>query len=78
MGTKSDKESRQNILITSSLDEDSDFIPLISDEDEDVLDRSDVPELLPILPLRNTVLFPGVIIPITVGREKSIRLIREY
>jgi ATP-dependent Lon protease len=78
MGTKSDKESGQNILITSSLDEDSDFIPLISDEDEDVLDRSDVPELLPILPLRNTVLFPGVIIPITVGREKSIRLIREY
>ncbi len=78
MGTKSDKELRPNILITSSLDEENDFIPLISDEDEDVLDRSDVPELLPVLPLRNTVLFPGVIIPITVGREKSIRLIREY
>ena len=69
MGTKSDKEFGQNILITSSLDEENDFIPLISDEDEDVLDRSDVPELLPVLPLRNTVLFPGVIIPITVGRE---------
>ncbi len=78
MGTKSDKEFGQNILITSSLDEENDFIPLISDEDEDVLDRSDVPELLPVLPLRNTVLFPGVIIPITVGREKSIRLIREH
>ncbi len=78
MGTKSDKGLGQNILITSSLDEENDFIPLISDEDEDVLDRSDVPELLPVLPLRNTVLFPGVIIPITVGREKSIRLIREY
>jgi ATP-dependent Lon protease len=60
------------------MDEESDYIPLISDEDEDVLDRSDVPELLPVLPLRNTVLFPGVVIPITVGREKSIRLIREY
>ena len=59
------------------MDEDSDFIPLISDEDEDVLAKSDVPELLPVLPLRNTVLFPGVIIPITVGREKSIRLIRD-
>jgi ATP-dependent Lon protease len=78
MGTKSDKELGQNILITSSGDEESDFIPLISDEDEDVLDQSDVPELLPVLPLRNTVLFPGVVIPITVGREKSIRLIREY
>jgi ATP-dependent Lon protease len=78
MGTKSDKELGQNILITSSGDEESDFIPLISDEDEDVLDQSNVPELLPVLPLRNTVLFPGVVIPITVGREKSIRLIREY
>jgi len=71
------KDLKQNILFSSSLDEDSDFIPLISDEDEDVLDKSDVPELLPLLPLRNTVLFPGVVIPITVGREKSIHLIRE-
>ena len=78
MGKKSDKELTDNILITSSMDEESDFIPLISDEDEDVLDKSEVPELLPVLPLRNTVLFPGVVIPITVGREKSIRLIREY
>ena len=78
MGTKSEFESGQNILIATSIDEESDFIPLISDEDEDVLDKSEVPELLPILPLRNTVLFPGVVIPITVGREKSIRLIREY
>ncbi len=78
MGKKSDKELTENILITSSIDDESDFIPLISDEDEDVLDKSEVPELLPVLPLRNTVLFPGVIIPITVGREKSIRLIREY
>ncbi len=78
MGKKSDKELGQNIYIASSLDEENDYIPLISDEDEDVLDQSEVPELLPVLPLRNTVLFPGVIIPITVGREKSIRLIREY
>ncbi|KPL20909.1 MAG: Lon protease, partial [Bacteroides sp. SM1_62] len=78
MGTKSDKALGQNIFIASSPDEESDFIPLISEDDEEVLDRSDVPELLPVLPLRNTVLFPGVVIPITVGREKSIRLIREY
>jgi len=66
-----------NKYINAPIDEDSDFIPLISDEDETVLEKSDVPELLPLLPLRNTVLFPGVVIPITVGREKSIRLIKE-
>ena len=58
--------------------EDSDFIPLISEDDEDSLTKIKIPELIPILPLRNTVLFPGVVIPITVGREKSIQLIKEY
>ncbi|MBM3448215.1 MAG: hypothetical protein FJX90_03805, partial [Bacteroidetes bacterium] len=52
-----------------------DFIPLISAEDEDQMDQEDTPEVLSILPLRNTVLFPGVVIPITVGRDRSIRLI---
>lgn len=56
---------------------DHEFIPLISAEDEDAMDREETPEVLPILPLRNTVLFPGVVIPITVGRDKSIRLIQE-
>src|SRR5690606_7250610 len=45
--------------------------------DEDEMTNSDIPETLPILPLRNTVLFPGVVIPITVGRDKSIKLIKE-
>jgi ATP-dependent Lon protease len=58
-------------------EENRDFISMISDDDEEVLKNTVIPESLPILPLRNTVLFPGVIIPITVGREKSIRLIRE-
>jgi ATP-dependent Lon protease len=57
--------------------EDTDFIPLISEEDEESISMTKVPDTLPILPLRNTVLFPGVIIPITVGREKSMRLVRE-
>ncbi len=56
---------------------DHEFIPLITPEDEDAMDREETPEVLPILPLRNTVLFPGVVIPITVGRDKSIRLIQE-
>lgn len=56
---------------------DHEFIPLISAEDEDQMDKEHTPEILPILPLRNTVLFPGVVIPITVGRDKSIRLVQE-
>jgi ATP-dependent Lon protease len=60
------------------IDEDSDFIPLLSAEDEDNMRNEKVPDVLPILPLRNTVLFPGVVIPITVGRDKSIHLIKDY
>ena len=53
------------------------YIPLISAEDEDNMANEETPEVLPILPLRNTVLFPGVVIPITVGRDRSIRLIQD-
>lgn len=59
------------------IDDDTDFIPLLSPEDEDSMHSEKVPETLSILPLRNTVLFPGVVIPITVGRDKSIHLIRD-
>ena len=60
---------------TSLIEGDSEFIPLITNEDEAEMESSDMPDLLPILPLRNNVLFPGVVLPITVGRDKSIRLI---
>ncbi len=66
-----------NIYIASTVNEEGDFIPLITDQDEDILMATDVPDTLPILPLRNTVLFPGVILPITVGREQSMKLIRD-
>ena len=66
-----------DIALSNMMDEDSDFIPIITDEDESALDELQVPETLPILPLRNTVLFPGVVIPISVGREKSLKLVRE-
>ena len=59
------------------INEDSEFFPLMSSEDEEEMNNEQVPEILSILPLRNTVLFPGVVIPITVGRDKSIKLIRE-
>ncbi len=66
------------LTFKQGLDEDSDFIPLLSSEDEDTMQNEKIPEILPILPLRNTVLFPGVVIPITVGRDKSIQLIKDY
>lgn len=61
----------------SMIDEDSDLIPLLSPEDEEEMNKELVPEVLPILPLRNTVLFPGVVIPITATRDKAIALIKE-
>ena len=57
--------------------QDHDIIPLISEEDEKAIHKEDLPDTLPLLSLRNTVLFPGVVIPITVGRDRSIRLIKE-
>ncbi len=60
-------------------DEDMDFMPIISlnDGEGDGPDELAIPDELPILPLRNTVLFPGVVIPITVGRDKSIKAVNE-
>jgi ATP-dependent Lon protease len=71
------QDKKLNALYLSPVNEDTDFIPLISEEDEESISMTSVPETLPILPLRNTVLFPGVIIPITVGREKSMKLVRD-
>ncbi len=60
------------------MDSETQFIPIVG-EDGDELEMSDesIPDELPILPLRNTVLFPGVIVPISIGREKSMKLIRD-
>ena len=59
------------------LESDSEFIPLMTSEDEEALEKEKLPEVLPILPLINTVLFPGVVIPINAGRDKSIKLIQD-
>ena len=64
-------------LSLQGLDEDSELIPLLTPEDEEEMNRESLPATLPILPLRNTVLFPGVVIPITVGRDTSINLIKD-
>jgi ATP-dependent Lon protease len=59
--------------LTAGSESDAEFIPLITAEEEENMNKQKFPEDLPILPLRNNVLFPGVVIPITVGRDKSIR-----
>jgi len=66
-----------NLSLQNILDEEAELIPLMTPEDEEEIRKEDVPEVLPILPLRNTVLFPGVVIPITAGRDQSIKLIKE-
>ena len=53
------------------------FIPLMTQDEEDTMNQESVPQEISILPLRNTVLFPGVVFPITVGRDKSIKLIKD-
>ena len=63
-------------VLSSSGDEEGDFLPIIPVDDE-LAKPTDIPLELPILPLRNTVLFPGVTIPITVGRDMSIVAVKE-
>jgi ATP-dependent Lon protease len=74
--------SNHNILTLDNLslhdfDTEADLIPLLSPEDEEIMANEELPNSLAILPLRNTVLFPGVVIPITAGRDKSIKLIND-
>ena len=64
-------------LSLQDLESEADLIPLRSTEDEEALENEVLPDTVPILPLRNTVLFPGVVIPITAGRDKSIQLIKD-
>ncbi len=74
--------SNHNISIIDKLslhdfDSEADLIPLLTPEDEEEMANEELPSSLAILPLRNTVLFPGVVIPITAGRDKSIKLIND-
>ncbi len=74
--------SNQRILTFDNLslqefDSEAELIPLLTPEDEEEMSNEELPDSLSILPLRNTVLFPGVVIPITAGRDKSIKLIND-
>ena len=77
MENKKNKGSKNNFLFSREIEDQDDFIPIMVDGDDADLNAIEVPAVLPILPLRNTVLFPGVVMPITVGRQKSLMLVRE-
>ena len=64
-------------LSLQEMDTEAELIPLLTPEDEEEMNKETLPEDLPILPLRNMVLFPGVVIPITAGRDKSIKLLND-
>lgn len=66
-----------SLSLDTVISEDAEFIPLMTNEDENNMEQEQLPDELAILPLRNTVLFPGVVIPITAGRDKSIRLLQK-
>ena len=66
-----------DMMSLQNIDEDSDLIPLMTSDDEEAISKESLPKSLPILPLKNTVMFPGVVIPITASRDKSIKLIKE-
>ena len=53
-------------------DDEVEFLPVLSDDDVELLKDGDISAVIPVVPLRNTILFPGVVLPITVGRDKSI------
>ncbi len=72
------QNKRADILdLSDMIDSEAEYIPLLSAEDEQMMNAEELPEDLAILPLRNAVLFPGVVFPITVGRDKSIKLVKE-
>jgi ATP-dependent Lon protease len=64
-------------LSLQEFDSEAELIPLLTPEDEEEMNNEELPDSLSILPLRNTVLFPGVVIPISAGRDKSIKLIND-
>src|SRR5690606_20829932 len=64
-------------LLLGDFQEEGEMIQLITDEEDDKVQPDSYPDIIPILSVRNTVLFPGVVIPITVGRQRSIKLVKK-
>jgi ATP-dependent Lon protease len=71
------KQHKQIVMEIDDSNDSDEFIPIIASEEDNDGENLSLPDELPILPVRNTVLFPGVVIPITVGRQKSIKLVKK-
>ncbi len=72
------KKKMDDILASfSSLDGDAEFIPILGKEEEESLQQSKMPDTLPVLPIRNNVLFPGMVMPIILTREKAVPLVKD-
>ena len=71
------RRSVNDLFLPDMLDGEGDIIPIISDGDDRDLEDVEVPDVIPVLSLRNTVLFPGVVLPISIGRPRSIQLIKD-
>ena len=67
----------REFLLPDIIDGEGDIVPIIADGEDGDLEDIDVPDSIPILSLRNTVLFPGVVLPIAIGRPRSVQLIKE-
>lgn len=70
---------KNDLFIMQDSEEEMEFMPILplNEEAPENLKEEDIPDIIPILPLRNTVLYPGVILPITVGRDKSIKAVQD-
>ena len=61
-----------DMMSLQNIDEDSELIPLMTSDDEEAISKESLPESISILPLKNTVMFPGIVIPITASRDLSL------
>ncbi len=74
---KKHRRTANELFLPDIIDGEGDIIPIISDGDDRDLEDVEVPDTIPVLSLRNTVLFPGVVLPISIGRPRSIQLIKD-
>ena len=77
MGKKENKNNLFPMFDSDEPEEINEFISIFPAEEDFSLTDSAIPENIPILPLRNTVLFPNLVVPITISREKSIQLVND-